>query len=64
LAGAGLSILFTVVVDVVLTRRRTGAFKKRQVSAEAEAGTNPISWPDYAPEPNEATSAEAAVDVT
>ena len=61
-AGAGLSVLVTVLVDVLLTRRKSRAQRRRPAQSEAAAGPNPVERDDV-PEPNDAaTVAEGVMD--
>jgi hypothetical protein len=46
LAGVGVSILLTVLVDVLLTRRKSPAQQRKQALVEAAAGPNPTHPPN------------------
>jgi hypothetical protein len=46
LAGVGVSILLTVFVDVLLTRRKLRAQQRKQALVEAAAGPNPTHPPN------------------
>jgi len=48
IVGVGLSILLTVLVDVLLTRRKSRAQQRRQALVEASAGPNPAHPPNTA----------------
>jgi hypothetical protein len=64
-AGAGLSILVTVVVDILLTlltRRKSRAQQRRQAKSEAAAGLDPAHPPNDVAEPNRAAVAEGVMD--
>ena len=62
-AGAGLSVLLTVVVDVLLSRRKSRALERKLAQSEAAPGPNPVNAPNNAREPNEAAPvAEGAMD--
>lgn len=62
-AGAGLSVLFAVLADVLLTRRKTRAAAGRHAVAPAAAGPNPVHPPSDVQEPNgRAPVTEGALD--
>ncbi len=46
LAGVGVSILLTVLVDVLLTRRKSRAQQRKQALVEAATGPNPTHSPN------------------
>jgi hypothetical protein len=64
-AGAGLSVLLTVLADVLLTRRKSRAQQRRQERSDAAAGPDPAHPPNEVKQPNQtAPVAERVMDAT
>ncbi|SDE15769.1 hypothetical protein [Rhodococcus tukisamuensis] len=57
IVGAGLSVLVTVLIDVLLTRRRSRAQQRRQPQSEAATRPDSDQLPDGVPRPIDATPA-------